>query len=466
MIGKGAAVGLPILAAVAFHVVPTRHKCLPHLCVLLALFLAPAAHAQFNLFLVEGTTERVAPAVYDFGSLYSGESASAHFRVRNVSSAPATLTILAVAGVGFTLTSPTLPVGLAPQGAIDLTIAFGATETGAYSASLHSDGIAILLTATLAPRLTYRIDVPVTPFPGPVDFGSVIPGSGAERGITFRNETSLVLTVPSITVQGTDFALLAPAPSGHALQPGQGGEFTIVFTPQITGARQGSLIIGDRSYPLLGTGADPPLPEPTISLDLKQAASAQQGTLIVRFDAPAQARGAGTATLDFLGAADSAIVFASGSRSATFAIAPGDVQAALPFQTGTTAGVLTFTVQVGGASDRQSVTIAALPPVITMAQAVRSPGAVEIQVSGFDNTRTLGALSFTFYDAAGNPLAPGPIRADALADFTRYFAASNLGGVFLLRAVFPVTGDATLVTSCDATLANSAGSAKTQRTYF
>src|SRR5260370_5694865 len=312
-------------------------------CVLLAVFLAPAAHAQFNLFLVEGSTERAAPAVYDFGSLYTGESASAHFRVRNISGVPATLTSLAVAGVGFTLPSPTLPVGLAPQGAIDLTVVFGATNTGAYSASLHSDGIAILLTATLAPRLTYRTDAPGTAFPGPVDFGSVVAGSGAERGITFRNETSLVLTVPSISVQGTDFALLAAAPSGQALQPGQGGEFTIAFAPQATGVRQGALIIGDRSYPLRGTGVDPPLPKPTVSLDLKQAASAQQGTLIVRFDVPAQARGTGIATLDFQGAADSAIVFASGGRSATFAITPGDVQAALPFQTGTTAGVLTFT---------------------------------------------------------------------------------------------------------------------------
>src|SRR5260370_18699658 len=245
-------------------------------CVLLGLLLAPAAHAEFNLFLVEGSTERAAPAVYDFGSLYSGESASAHFRVRNGSSAPATLTILEVAGVGFTLTSPTLPVGLAPQGAIDVTVVFGATSAGAYSASLHSDGIAILLTATLAPRLTYRIDVPGTPSPGPVDFGSVVAGSRAERGITFRNETSLVLTVPSISAQGTDFALLPPAPSAHALQPGQGGEFAIVFTPQTTGARQGSLIIGDRTYPRLGTGVDPPLPKPTASVDLKQTDRAQQ----------------------------------------------------------------------------------------------------------------------------------------------------------------------------------------------
>src|ERR1035438_2690861 len=122
--------------------------------VLLALLLVPAAQAQFNLFVVQGSTETAAPAVYDFDSLYADETGSALFRLRNTSNAPAAVDVLAVAGVGFTLTAPALPVGLAPQSSIDFTVAFHATGTGAYSASLHSDGIAILLTATVAPRLT------------------------------------------------------------------------------------------------------------------------------------------------------------------------------------------------------------------------------------------------------------------------------------------------------------------------
>jgi hypothetical protein len=465
----------PATARLRAHSVPDSDGC-GHLSrartqtvfgVLLALLLAPAAHAQFGLFLVQGSTEVAAPAVYDFGSVYADESGSAHFRLRNTSSAPAAINVLAVAGAGFTLTAPALPVGLASQATLDFTVAFHATDTGTYSASLHSDGIAILLTATVAPRLTYGI-VPAsaTAFPGTVDFGSVVRGSSAARRITIQNNTPLVLTIPAISVQGADFALLAAAPSGQALQPRQGGEFTVVFTPHTTGPLQGVLTLGDRSYPLLGTGADPPLPKPTLSLDLAPAVSAQQGTLIVRFDAPAQTSGTGTATLDFVGPADSAIAFASGGRDATFLIALGDVQAVLPFQTGTTAGVLVFTAQIGGASDQQMVTIAAVAPGISTAQGVRNAGALEIRIAGFDNTRSLAALSFTFYDATGNPIAPGAIRTDAGADFAKYFAASDLGGVFLLDAVFPVTGDASLVASCEATLTNSAGSSKTQRTYF
>jgi len=116
--------------------------------------------------------------------------------------------------------------------------------------------------------------------------------------------------------------------------------------------------------------------------------------------------------------------------------------------------------------DQRSVTIAGVPPGIGATQALRSATAVEIRISGFDNTRSLGPLSFTFYDAAGNPIAPGAIRTDDSPDFARYFAGSDLGGVFLLRAVFPVTGDAGVIASCEATLANSAGSAKTPRTPF
>ena len=437
-------------------------------CLLLALVLAPAAHAQFDLFLVVGGVEQAAPAVYSFGSLYAGESGAAHFRLRNTSGAVATVDVLAVAGAGFTLTSPPIPVGLGPGDAMDLSVVFSAAAAGGYSAALRSDGIAILLTATVAPRLTYSVDPPsVAAFPGPLDFGSVVRSAAAQRRITMQNQTTLVLTVPAISVQGTDFALLGTSPSGQALQSGQGAAITIVFTPDSDGALQGTLTLGDRSYPLLGTGTDPPLPKPSFSaLDLAQVASDQQPSLIVHFDAPARASGTGTATLDFRGPADPSIAFAAGGRSVTFPIAPGDIRAVLPFQTGTTAGVLAFTAQIGGSTAQQSVTIAAAPPGISTSQAVRSASSLSVSVAGFDNTRTLGVLSFTFYDADGTPVAPGAIVTDATAVFAPYFAASSLGGVFLLHAVFPVTGDAALVVSCEAALTNSAGSTRTQRTSF
>jgi hypothetical protein len=136
------------------------------------------------------------------------------------------------------------------------------------------------------------------------------------------------------------------------------------------------------------------------------------------------------------------------------------------FQTGTTAGALTVTVQLGDVTDRQSVTILPAPVALSEAQAARSNGTIEIQVTGYDNTRTAGPLSFTFFDVAGNAAAPGTIRADATAAFTRFFQESDVGGTFVLRALFPVTGDLSRVASFAAEFSNSAGTTTTAKTRF
>ena len=100
--------------------------------LLLAAATVSAATAQFELFLVDGNVERPVPAVYDFGTLYGGESILARFRIRNTSTAAATLSVLAVAGEGFTLSAPAVPIGLNPQASVEFTVAFSAQETGKY----------------------------------------------------------------------------------------------------------------------------------------------------------------------------------------------------------------------------------------------------------------------------------------------------------------------------------------------
>ena len=441
--------------------------------LLLAALMAPAAFAQFELYVVNGNVELPVAAVYNYGSIYTGETASAHFRLRNTSNSPATMMTLQVAGAGFTLAGPGLPLPLASQAAADFTVTFTAADPGAYSAGLSSDGISALLTITVQPRLTYLVQSGgglVALGAGGVDFGTVQQNSAATRHVVVLNQTSSLLTVPAISISTSDFGVVGVTPSGTLMQPNQSAGFDLQFAPSVAGARSGTLVIGDRSYPLTGMGQDLPLPRPALSIDLKQAASLQQGVLTVRFDVPAQSAGTGTVSLAFQpvaqGAADPAIVFASGGTTASFAVAPGDTQASLPFQTGTTAGTITFTVQLGGATDRQSVTIAPAAAGITAVQGVRGNGSITVQVTGFDNTRSLGQLAFTFYDPSGNAVAPGAIRTDASQTFAGFFQGSDAGGAFLLRAVFPVTGNVNGIASLDVALTNSVGTAKTALTLF
>jgi hypothetical protein len=562
--------------------------------VLLAAWLAPAGYGQFQFLVVNGSAVAAAPAVYSLGAVYPNQAVSAHFRLQNTSSATATVTVLAAAGAAFTLNGPALPFTLSPQAAMDFTVTFLSPDAGSYSAVLQADGVSLLLLATVLPRLTYEVDtgaglqplgmatvdfgpvqigsgavlhfvavnqmtvvltvpaisVATSDFAlsgaapsgtvlqpnqsadfyvrfsptaagsrsgslvigdqsyalvgtgvqltyevdagsglqplgaGPVDFGSVELGVSLARHFAIANQTAVVLTAPAIAVSGGDFSLSGAAPSGQAVPPGHTADFYVQFTPTATGLRSGSLVIGGSTYGLTGTGVappppqPPPLPNPGLSITLPQALSAQQGAVTVTLDATSKTSGSGTLTLDFQPGPgltdDAAVAFASGGRTATFTVSPGDTQGhfgdqlTAPFQTGTTAGALVFTVQLGGVTAQQTITI--LPATVGIApgsvQGVRSAASVRVQVTGFDNTRTAGPLTFTFFDAAGNAIAPGAISTNATATFASYFQNSGLGGVFLLTAVFPVTGDPSQVIAFQVQIANSAGTAQTARTVF
>ena len=447
--------------------------------LVLAAGFVPAARAQFTLTAVVGNAEQAVPGVYDLGAVSSGDAVAARFRLRNASNAPAKLTLLAVAGTGFALASaPSLPATLGVQQTADFTVSFHASETGSYSAALRSDGISVLLTIAVVPGLTYAVETAAGRQllgGAAVDFGMVELGQTKALHFDIDNLTAQTLNIPAMAVGAGDFALSNAAP-GVRLQPGQAAGFDIQFRPSAAGPRNGLLAIGSHSYALAGAGIVPALPKPQLTIDLPQKQSAQQGSITVTLDAPAKTSGSGTLTLDFqpapAGSSDPSIAFAAGGRTAAFTFELGDSngrfgsRAEALFQTGTTAGALTVTVQLGNVTDRQSVIIAPAPVTLSAAQAARSNGSIEIQVIGYDNTRTAGPLSFTFFNAAGNAVAPGTIHVDGTVAFNKFFQESDVGGTFVLRALFPVSGDPSGVAFFAAEFSNSAGTATTSKTRF
>jgi hypothetical protein len=310
-----------------------------------------------------------------------------------------------------------------------------------------------------------------------VNFGSVARGSTATVHILLVNQTNIGLVAPGPSITGAGFALSGPLTGGMLVLPTASATFDVQFSPAADGVASGVLTLDSRTYSLTGTGIEPALPQPRISLTLPQAGSAQQGSVVVNLDTPAATSGTGSVTLTFQPAAsisgsatDAGVAFASGGQSASFTVSPGDTQGhfglqlAVLFQTGTTAGTLTVEVQLGSDSDQQSVTILAALVGVTAAQGVRSAGAVEVDLMGFDNTRSAGALAFTFFDAGGNTLAPA-IDADGSASFASYFENAT-DGTFALKAVFPVLGDTSQIAAFQATVTNSAGTQTTAKTNF
>jgi len=452
--------------------------------LLLALlaFAAAPAWGQFQLYLVDGNIVQQIVNTYGLGNVAPGTSAAVALRITNISSAPALLDLLTVTGTGFTVPAadtPALPVNLGPQQSVDFTVVFQATSPGNYSAALNSVGISVTLTATVPVELTYQWVTGTgveSLSAGPVNFGSVPVGQSPTIEILLVNQTSATLAVPSVSVSGSGFSLTSQPPAGSTVSPSASAALEVQFSPAAAGAATGTLAIGGQPFTLTGTGVIAPLPAPSIVLTLPQPDSAEQGTLAVNLSAVPQTSATGTATLTFTpiasipNATDPAIAFATGGQSVTFNVFIGQAQGifgsanSIPFQTGTTAGTLTVTVELGANQVQQSITI--LPAVVGVSavQGVRSSGSVEVDLTGFDNTRTAGALTFTFFDANGNELV-APIQADGSSDFAAYFQTSA-GGTFELKAVFPVAGDTSQIAAFQAVVANSAGNATTARTNF
>ena len=447
--------------------------------VLISVALLPAADAQFQFSVVVNNSEQPVGAIYNFGKVGSGDSAAAHFRLRNASNAAATLTVLGVAGTGFRLSgAPALPATVNPQATADFAIIFTASTTGNYSATLSADGASAELAAEVVPGLTYQVETAagsITLGTG-VEFGSVPLEQAQMMRFDIRNETSLALPVPAIGLSSGDFTFSGAVPGG-VLAPGQASAFTVQFLPTAAGLRNATLTIGARTIGLAGTGIVPNLPAPEITIHLGQPQSAQQGSVAVPFDRAAATSGSGTLTLAFqpavAGQTDPSIGFATGGLSANFTFQAGDTEASFSgqptvnFQTGTTAGNLVFTTQIKGApqSLAQTVTIVPARVGLSTVAATRLADSVTIQLGGFDNTRTAGALTFSFFDSAGNTLA-GPIATDGSAAFQAYFQGTQTGGSFGLQAVFPVTGDTARIASFTASVANQAGTTTTARTPF
>ena len=146
-----------------------------------------------------------------------------------------------------------------------------------------------------------------------------------------------------------------------------------------------------------------------------------------------------------------------------FTVAPGDTQGhfgdetGTVFQTGTTAGTIVISAALGGVSDGQSIVIEPAVVAFTSAEGVRSPGAMELRLAGFDNTRTAGKIGYSFFDASGNTIPPGVIEMDSTAVFAAFFQNSESGGAFALRSIFPVTGDVSKIAAFEVKISNSIG---------
>ena len=434
----------------------------------------------------------------NFGNVSLSSSASLKFTFTNVSStAVATPAVSLKTAVyfstAFALTTSALPASIPAGSSASFTVVFSPGQAQQANATLIVGSLQYPLSGTgtagdgiNALQIFYVDSTGVRTLPQaatPIAFDDVIAGTSRTSTLTFtvtNPATSFdAVSVSTLTVSGVGFALSGAPALPVSIAPGASISFKIAFTPSSTGTYTGVFAMGARQFSLTGKGIASPVPEPSFTLSQQPLTSQQQVTLTVQLASPSPVSAIGTLTLAFKPSVanvtdDPAIVFlatngrqlqvnvASGATTATYSS-----QSAITFQTGTTAGTITFTLTFpNGAPLTQSFTIAPSTVQITKANALRSNPNLVLTLTGYDNTYTAGNLSFVFYDTAGKQVTPAAISFNAASDFSTYFFTNNqAGGAFSLQATFPVTGDVTQIGSVTAQITNSAGTTSTSQTF-
>ncbi len=450
--------------------------------LLAAGLLAPCLlAAQLSLSVVESGAERTVGESFSLGTVPAGDFIDTAFRLRNTSTSTINLNGLNVAGARFFFASlPKLPMDVPAGAVVDFTVRFHPLTPSVYSAYLNVNGVRMtVLQGTAAASFVVSLadtSPPVDlPAGGTIDFGVVTVGSRKARRLTISNPTSGTLAVQSIAVSGEAFSGPAGIQAPLALETGQNVSFEVVFEPKSAAFREGVLEVDRRRFLLRGLGRDPAFPKPLVLIESQTLPGGRQAKVSVRLDGKSQSAGTGELTMEFTGvpgqAGDPAQLFlATGQRSVAFTVAEGEDVARFggrtetEFQTGATAGTITFTARLGAHVEKATVAVPAAAVVVDSMRCLRSANGLDLQIAAFDTSHSASRLTFTFFDAVGNPIAPGAIVVDAGSAFREYFGAAGFGGQFLLRAVFPVTGNVLQITAFEVELANSIGVTRAPRT--
>jgi hypothetical protein len=391
----------------------------------------------------------------------------------------------------FSLNTSAVPVTIAAGQSASFNVIFapgqtglasGLLQVGANSYPISGEGIIVASIDSLQISYTNSTGVRTSPQAAmPISFPEVVPGGGASALLAFNVTNPATsdgpVSVSGISVSGAGFSLSKVPSAPIIIQLGASISFNLIFQPALSGTFNGALSIGGRQFSLTALSVASPIPGFSLTL-ASPISSQQQAVLTVQFNSPSSVASLGTITLQFASSVtnvtdDAAIDFPatggrelnitlnSGSQSATYSGKSGIV-----FQTGTTAGTVTFAVAFPDTTAyTQSFTIPSTKVQITSVEANRENPNLLVTITGYDNTYSAGPLSFTFYDIAGKPIG-SPIQLNAAASFQQLFFSDNTdGGLFSLQASFPVSGDVTKVGSVTVGVSNSLGQSTASATF-
>ena len=185
----------------------------------------------------------VSPSAINFGSLTVGQSASQTFQILNSGTKSLSVSGISVAGTGFAVKSPALPLVLAAGQSGNVATTFTATAAGPASGKIMISSTApdspmiVALSATAVGKASNLAVAPSS-----LSFGDVKVGSASTQTVQLKNSSSSPITVSAVSITGAGLSLSAVS-LPLTLSAGASANLSAIFKPAAAGNASGALTI-------------------------------------------------------------------------------------------------------------------------------------------------------------------------------------------------------------------------------
>ncbi|HEY0701872.1 MAG TPA: choice-of-anchor D domain-containing protein [Candidatus Acidoferrales bacterium] len=190
-----------------------------------------------------GVSIEVSPSNVNFGSLTVGQSVTKTLKITNDGTKSLSVSGISVAGTGFTMKAPALPLVLAAGQSASVSTTFTATASGSASGKImiSSNAPDSPMIVSLAATATGKSsNLAVTP--ASITFGDVKVGAESAQTVQLKNSGSTAITISSVTISGSGITV-SGINTPATLAAGATANVSAVFKPSTAGNASGVLTV-------------------------------------------------------------------------------------------------------------------------------------------------------------------------------------------------------------------------------
>ena len=228
----------------------------------------------------------VTPTSASFGSVVTGSTNSQTIQLKNTGTASLSLSQISATGSGFSVSSASVPLTLAPGATSTFNVQYAPTTAGAANGSVTilsnapNSPSAVSLSGT-GVAATYTLSVN----PDSLSFGSVNNGSTASQSFSVTNTGNSNVSISGVSATGSGFSVSSGG-SGVTLSPNQSTSVSVQFAPTVAGTVSGAVSVasnasGSNGVTLSGTGVAPQVNH-TVALNWGASSSSVAGYNVYR----------------------------------------------------------------------------------------------------------------------------------------------------------------------------------------